>query len=715
MLKPSLADTLQNVISHLSPKIATNKAVIYLENLAKLSAPIPRAGFEIRLSEEISQVDLQQGILFHNNEHKVLINHIESLVLSNLEFDQFVWQRIYKFCKAWDDFNSVISELWLEFDLDESNPEQKTPSIFIGIDRNLINPQENLNIIKTALEIFNGKPLNESLLGKLKLCFRKCESPVRITHIGIMLSRQKEQLRINVSRISPYKISHYLQEVGYPNSTDEIKNLVNQLLDTFDNVKICLDIGHEIHSQIGLECFFSQQSGVEPRLLPFLDDLIEKKLCTPEKRDALVRDWVGYTIPTGSTKPWASYLMAESLLQPKESLGILDRRLSHIKLTYRPQHPLEVKAYIGFVHQWLKTESVEQNNQAQNIINFHDKVFSGTSGALNQSQLNHAIETATDFLLNSSNQKGWWHDFNIDIRRNRSDEWVTAYIAVILSSLPHKKAIQAAKHAWTLLLSRRPFSPGWGYNEFAPPDADSTTWVLRLAIALGENNTQRVKAASQFLMKHLSSCGGIACYLKESLGVAAKSGLRPVEGWCRVHPCITATVACLEDFKAPCIDFLRNTQQKNGSWKAYWWYDNEYVTALAAEALALDNDPRNDRQVQLAIEWAASRISSCGAVYSPWQGDNSAFATAWCVRTLTLAKEKQDVRAKLHKSVNWLINTQKVDGSWNSSALMRHPDPSDVLDPDNSPMRAIIPDDKRLFTTATVLGALSIAQTSFLP
>jgi hypothetical protein len=40
-----------------------------------------------------------------------------------------------------------------------------------------------------------------------------------------MLSRQLEALRLNVSKLPPYEIVPYLQKIGYPYPTDEIKNL----------------------------------------------------------------------------------------------------------------------------------------------------------------------------------------------------------------------------------------------------------------------------------------------------------------------------------------------------------------------------------------------------------------------------------------------------------------------------------------------------------
>ncbi|MEH2253626.1 prenyltransferase/squalene oxidase repeat-containing protein [Nostoc sp.] len=711
-MKPTLADSLNIILPSLATELTTLTSLSYLQKLAKLSAPIPRAGFEIRLNRENHQVDLQQGIFYQDGEPKILAHYLSTLASYNHEFKQPVWGRIYQFCEVWSRPNSSlknISEIWLEFDITDSAVQQLIPSIFIVIKNcDLLKSEEYFHIVKSALELLWGEPIYDSLLSNLYRCFTACIKPAYISHVGIMLSRQVEALRINVTKLPVYQIATYLQKIGYTQPPDKIETLVNELLDIFDHVRFCLDVGTKIYPQIGLECFFEQQSGLDPRWSPFLDDLVVKRLCTPEKRDALLA-WIGSTIPSNIKEPWASHLIAESLLQSPENLSILDRRLSHIKLTYKPECSLEAKAYIGFVHQWLKNESVKNNTQFHTFINSQNSNLANTSNELNQNRLTQAIEAATRFLLNSANQKGWWCDFDIDSRKKRSDEWVSAYVGTVLASLSNAKARQAAHHAWCLLLSRRQSSPGWGYNGCTSPDADSTAWTLRLATALGEIKSQRAQAASEFIAQHQSSSGGVVCYLEKELAFDTNANSSSLKGWCSVHTCVTATVAGLEKIKAPSIEFLRNTQLENGSWKAYWWYDHEYATALAVEALAMDNYQRHYQQVQLAVDWAVSRISSSGAVYSRQHGDNSAFATAWCVRTLALAKEKQYLSTKLDQAVNWLMNTQKADGSWPSSALMRFPDPADILESDSS-SSPVIPDDKRIFTTATVLAALSRVQ-----
>jgi len=513
-----------------------------------------------------------------------------------------------------------------------------------------------------------------------------------------MLSRQIEALRINVSSLSPDQITFYLQKIGYPEPAQEIEILAMQLLDIVDDLRICLDVGAAIYPQVGLECSFRQQHGLEPLWFTLLDDLVERGLCTPEKREGLL-NWPGEITPIFSSLSWSTLFTTESLFKP---LNVLERGLSHIKMTYRPQHPLKAKAYLGFLHQCLEKNSNESSKKAQNLTTSQSITFPGNVEELDPNRLNHAIESATRFLIDARNQKGWWRDFCL--YKQRSDEWVTAYVGTVLAALPDQQAKLAARQAWFLLVNRRQLEPAWGYNAFFSPDFDSTAWALRLATALGEMKSQRAQIAAEFIVKHISSTGGVATY-SEELAPRVYGASVSVKGWSGVHTCVTAAVAGLEEIGEASLDFLKKTQQDDGSWKAYWWYDYEYATALAAEALATSGYQRNYQQVKLAIEWAAERISPSGAVYSRQYANNSAFATAWCVRILALSNEQHHIGTPLHKAVRWLLDSQKSDGAWDSSALLRLPQ-ADIVDPDTHPSQPF-PDDKRLFTTATVIAALS--------
>ncbi|PHM06460.1 prenyltransferase/squalene oxidase repeat-containing protein [Nostoc sp. 'Peltigera malacea cyanobiont' DB3992] len=185
-------------------------------------------------------------------------------------------------------------------------------------------------------------------------------------------------------------------------------------------------------------------------------------------------------------------------------------------------------------------------------------------------------------------------------------------------------------------------------------------------------------------------------------------GTALVDGWCSPHPCVTAAAANLKHFGETSVEFLRQTQRDDGSWQSYWWHDDDYATALATQALARKRNPKDIQRVQLAIQWAAKRINTNGAVYSTVHGNDSPFATALCVKILNLADSEEEKKVLLQQAVNWLIENQLSNGSWESSAIFRLPHPA-VVNPNDCKCHNF-PDDRRLFTTATVLAALSGVQ-----
>jgi squalene cyclase len=148
-------------------------------------------------------------------------------------------------------------------------------------------------------------------------------------------------------------------------------------------------------------------------------------------------------------------------------------------------------------------------------------------------------------------------------------------------------------------------------------------------------------------------------------------------------------------------EFLRHAQRDDGSWAAYWWEDDEYATALAAEALAATGRPDDRPRVESAVRWTLARIGQDGAAAG------SPFATAWCVRILHLAADAAAVREQRARSVAWLMHRQEPDGGWPASARLVAPRP-DVTDRAASPVPpAASLDEARTFTTATVLSALT--------
>jgi squalene cyclase len=287
-----------------------------------------------------------------------------------------------------------------------------------------------------------------------------------------------------------------------------------------------------------------------------------------------------------------------------------------------------------------------------------------------------------------------------------SDEWVSAYVAGVIAATSREAADQTLE----LLLSRRQGQAGWGYHALVPPDADTTTCVLRLAERLGRHDEERFAAARRFVSHLVAPSGGLATY--DAAAAAPLShymGLETTfEGWCSVHTCVTAAAATLElPVRPRLVGYLARSQREDGGWSGYWWDDDEYTTALACEALAMTAEDHGPALVR-ASAWAERRIGPDGAVSSVATSSKSAFATALALRSMVSCASGGARPDAAERAIAWLLATQNEDGGWPPSARLRIPEPRSI-DPLAMPATTVTYIDEGVFTTATVLSGLAAA------
>jgi hypothetical protein len=338
------------------------------------------------------------------------------------------------------------------------------------------------------------------------------------------------------------------------------------------------------------------------------------------------------------------------------------------------------------------------------------------------SQLRESIDAAVTFLLEARTSQGWWLDF--DLAPGPSDEWVTAYVGTMLATVPDSRLSEAVSHAWELLQSRcqRP-TGAWGYNYFTPGDADSIGWALQLAEAVGASNSERAQQAKAALATHQRPNGGMATYATDEpiRAFIAASPHQTFEGWCGSQTCVSAAIAALPEYRFLLHDYLKATQTSEGNWQCYWWSDHEYVTALAAEALAACGQVAEQFCIEQAVAWGVKRLSPQGFVATQDHPDGSPFATAWCLRLLLLDKADTEVQAAIAAATHWLLGQQHLKGAWISSARLRVPYPND-RNPNQFTQwiyhgkiqGSLVFDQHSTFTTATVINSLQKAAEMFL-
>jgi len=319
-----------------------------------------------------------------------------------------------------------------------------------------------------------------------------------------------------------------------------------------------------------------------------------------------------------------------------------------------------------------------------------------------------AAERGLRALLASQDARGAWSDF--PRVGNGSDEWVTGYIGAAVGA--HAPA--AAERAWSSLAARSRWSGGWGFMPSYPADSDSTVCALRLAETLPNGGGFRARRARAFLRRHQRSDGGIATYVWPRRMVWHTRLRESFEGWCSSHACVSANAAQLRRFvgRRRVLDYLVATQNRDGAWRAYWWYDeHDYATAFAVAALASSPDPHHQSAANRGVAWAARETPATGPLRTAIALNGSAFATA--LRLYALVRGGAATFGLQARLAAWLVESQLDTGLWAPSAWLRFP-PTQVVDTTTIEewhvgemvRGGVMVDDRALFTTATVVAAL---------
>ncbi len=354
----TLADTTDTLLSSLSPALVTDGALSKLRQLAQVLPPIPRGIFECRLDAGAAQVDLSQAILGYGGEPDVLMEHIARMSPADVHP---TWASLRDFCTRWIDpsflLHGNVRTIWLELDAVRETP---SPSLFFTLKPEGLTVSQAYAVAQDALGVLLAEANLALFQDNVRRCFDACDGVARIYQVGVMLARQTDALRLCVHPLNADSIAPYLARVGWPGPVDELASLVAWLLGFVDRIDmIDLDVGSRIYPQVGFECVFEQQPHREPRWAVFLDDLVARGLCAPDKRDAVLA-WPGYTDPTPGPLP-----------QLPEQIEVLKRRVSHVKIVYQPQRPLEAKAYLWFNRVGFELRLEEPDSQFAKPQNVH--------------------------------------------------------------------------------------------------------------------------------------------------------------------------------------------------------------------------------------------------------------------------------------------------------------------------------------------------------
>lgn len=301
--------------------------------------------------------------------------------------------------------------------------------------------------------------------------------------------------------------------------------------------------------------------------------------------------------------------------------------------------------------------------------------------------LERVLGLSLEYILSQQRHDGSWVDW--DLPPGESSIWTTAFVGCRLRSLPagfRERASVSTGLASEWLYGRMFPDSGWGYNEEVGSDADSTALAILFLASEGKNVREACYACLQSFQ---GSDGGFATY----------RGRPDLGSWAVSHADVTpaAVLAMMTKYGVASatvdrgLQFVLNHKTPAGIWQPFWWTSFLYSTDMSLSLL---------RAVRLNIDLRGTwetLLHTC---------PQHPFESALLVSSLlSLPRCTRD--RDIWPLVVTLIENQASDGSWRSGPMLRV-SRRDCLeawkpgDPDQ-----LFSDQNHLFTTATVLDALS--------
>jgi hypothetical protein len=341
-----------------APLVAAEEIPVIEECATCLPARISSFfGLECRLKDGPPAADL----LVHMEKSTADPNILKRTACQAAErFGSDPWRRVHLFAERWAAPESTLhgraDNIWLEFDVARSGASAASqPSLFFS-------PSDEEGAME-GMEILITE-WGETGKGHLARLFRALPDDGLIFQIGAMLARKKGGPRICVCGIKSAMIPAYLEELDWPGNLAAIKDLLATLEPLADRINLDLDLtsdpGAAVHPGIGLECAVNDNFGLGASLL---DHLLANGLASAERQDAL-HHYVGAAVPVEEC--WPRHIRESVLLLAPAQLGVMTRRLHHIKIGFDGEKTTAAKAYLSAFFYWARMS--QRNNTGSSSL-----------------------------------------------------------------------------------------------------------------------------------------------------------------------------------------------------------------------------------------------------------------------------------------------------------------------------------------------------------
>ncbi|RME78901.1 MAG: squalene--hopene cyclase [Planctomycetota bacterium] len=246
------------------------------------------------------------------------------------------------------------------------------------------------------------------------------------------------------------------------------------------------------------------------------------------------------------------------------------------------------------------------------------------------------INIKGDWALKNPNTPpgGWAFQFHNDLNPD-TDDTAVVLMALLSDNLKREDKRNEIRRAFYWLLTMQNLDGGWGAFE-----RDNDYRIFN-EIPFSESDNLIDPSTEDVTGRVLEAAGQM--------------------GMDKNHPQIAAA-----------IEYLKRVQDPRGSWYGRWGVNHIYGTWSVLCGLASVGEDMRAPYVRKAVEWLKSIQNKDGGfgescrsyVDESWigKGNSCASQTAWALMALIAAGEADSESAK--KAVEYLLSTQKEDGTW---------------------------------------------------
>jgi hypothetical protein len=333
---PDLGDALEGVLPDLPGALVTHPAREALRRLARSVPHLTRQfGFECRLDPDDEVVDFGMAVSASDGGREALAGRTDDPRLGALTGQEACWRRLRDFALRWSDPDAPL-HVWspflgLEFDAAAVSQTVPVPSVFVALDAPLdeaAGGRPQLAAAVEAADLLRGG-LSHALEAALESCFEGLPTGARVLHVGAMLGRAQEGLRVSAVLPAP-ELKGYLSGVGGEAALEAAQVALAALPHRFPTVQVDFDLLPAVSPRVGLGLRPARTEPADWEAL--FAELVALGCASEAKANALV-GWIGVgpARRTGANGGWETYR----------------RDLSHVKLVCVPGRAPAAKAYFG--------------------------------------------------------------------------------------------------------------------------------------------------------------------------------------------------------------------------------------------------------------------------------------------------------------------------------------------------------------------------------